>query len=80
MLKEKFETRLYSVGEDNFLIEYNVEKSKEKLEVENFTQVENQHVPQCLIEYWDGPMDEGSKGLLIANRGEFFRYDLGLIG
>ena len=74
ILRETFETRLYSIGEDNFLVEYNVAKSKEKLEVENFTQIENQHVPQCLIEYSDGPKDKGNKGLLIANQGIFIYF------
>jgi hypothetical protein len=67
--KEVWETRLFSIGEDNFLFEYNVAKSKAKLEVENYFQVENQHVPQCFIEYQDAIFDAPNKGFLIANQG-----------
>lgn len=71
--REKVETRLFSVGEDNFLVEYNVAKSKAKLEVESFNQIENQYVPSCLLEYADpGPNGE-IQGLLVANQGSIIR-------
>lgn len=67
--REVWETRLFSVGEDNFLFEYNVAKSKTKLEVESYLQVENQNVPQCFIEYSDEMFEGPNKGFLIANQG-----------
>lgn len=73
LVKEKVETRLFSVGEDNFLIEYNVAKSKTKLEVESFNQIENQYNPNCLLEYSDFGADYDSQGLLIANQGRLTR-------
>jgi hypothetical protein len=67
--RHKVETRLFSLGEDNFLVEYNVEKSKTKLEVESFIQIENQHIPNCILEYNGSGDDTENKGLLIANQG-----------
>ena len=71
--KYKIETRLFSLGEDNFLVEYNVAKSKTKLEVESFIQIENQHVPNCLLEYTGIGDETENKGLLVANQGRVIR-------
>ena len=63
----KEELRLYSISEDNYLMEYNIEKSKEILVVENFVKIENQYNPLSLLEY----REEGVAGssLLISNSG-----------
>jgi hypothetical protein len=68
--KYHIETRLFSLGEDNFLVEYNVAKSKTKLEVESFIQIENQHIPNCLLEYSGVGDETENKGLLVANQGK----------
>lgn len=73
LIRERVETRLYSVGEDNFLIEYNVAKSKAKLEVESFDQIENQYLPNCLLEYTDTTCGGDTQGLLVANQGSMTR-------
>lgn len=45
----KQELFLYSIGKDCFLTEYNIEQSKDCLQVESFQRIENQYEPLSLL-------------------------------
>jgi WD40 repeat protein len=45
----KEELFLYSIGKDCFLTEYNIDKSKDNLQVESFQRIENQYEPLSLL-------------------------------
>lgn len=66
----KHEIKLYSISEDNYLMEYNLEKSREVLVVESFTKIENQFYPLSLLDYKE--VDSEEHQLLISNSGKFF--------
>ena len=66
ILKE--EIKLYSISEDNYLMEYDLEKSREVLVVQSFTKIENQFYPLSLLDYQEVGSQEHQ--LLISNSGK----------
>ena len=59
--------RLFSIGADMYLVEYNVEKSKEKLFVQSFTKIESNFIPTSCMIYPEKYMNE--ECVLVADAG-----------
>ena len=72
--EDDYDLRLYSISEDNYLMEYNVKDSKDTLLVNRCKKIENNHSPLSLLEYKESSGNNSKSGLLISNSGYKLKF------